>query len=138
MVFRNAAGTREGKSETNSDIFINLSQGFQVIFASPAPNQLLTVGESVDILLQSPEEATLRLFENGTQVAQASATTSLSYRFTAEAEGTVSFRATAEAGEQESESELRINVAGPSPVLPLPPGQKKELTIYRIRRCFWF
>ncbi|MEP0712354.1 MAG: DUF4961 domain-containing protein, partial [Algoriphagus sp.] len=47
MVFRNADGSKEGKTASGGDIFVTLTQGFQVVFTSPLTSSIsLEVGEN--------------------------------------------------------------------------------------------
>jgi 1,4-alpha-glucan branching enzyme len=128
LVFRNADGTREGKTDTNGDFFIDLSQGFQVIFTSPAASSvILGIGETQEIKIVSSEAASLSLSVNGSQVATASSASELEYTFTAASEGTFNVEAKAIQNDEESTSNLTISVVGASPQLPLPSGAIKGI-----------
>jgi 1,4-alpha-glucan branching enzyme len=128
MVFRNVDGTKEGKTATNQDFFVDLSQGFQVTFTNPNTSSiLLEVGESQDISIVSSEVANLSLSVNGTQVSSAQNVEQLNYTFQATAEGAFSVEAKAEKDGEEDTSQLTITVVGPSPKLPLPQGVIKGI-----------
>jgi 1,4-alpha-glucan branching enzyme len=128
MVFRNADGTKEGKSDTNQDIFVNISQGFQVIFTSPnVESPMLAVGESQAISLLASETSDLSLSVNGILVASEVQKTTLNYTFEANTPGTYLLLATASKGGEEAKRELLINVVPPSTKLPLPGGVLKGI-----------
>ncbi|PRY90746.1 alpha-amylase family glycosyl hydrolase [Mongoliibacter ruber] len=128
IVFRNADGTREGKTETNQDFFIDLSQGFQVVFTRPSSSSIiLGIGESEEIRIISSEEAELSLSVNGDEVASADNASELAYTFTAIAEGTFEIEAKASKGAEEDSANLTISVVGASPQIPLPAGAIKGI-----------
>lgn len=128
MVFRNADGSKEGKSETNSDIFIDLSQGFEVAFTNPKSlSLLLEIGDSQEIAIVASETADLTLSLDGNEVAAAANTDKLSYTFTAKTKGVFSILAKASKGQQSDSEELTINVVGQSSQLPLPMGARKGI-----------
>ncbi|TVP43233.1 MAG: T9SS C-terminal target domain-containing protein [Mongoliibacter sp.] len=128
LVFRNAAGTREGKTDTNQDFFVDLSQGFQVIFTNPsASSVILGIGESQEINIVSSEASSLSLSVNGDLVASASNASELAYTFTANEEGTFNIEAKAEKDGEEDTRTLSISVVGASPQLPLPQGAIKGI-----------
>ncbi|ERM84604.1 hypothetical protein P872_24615 [Rhodonellum psychrophilum GCM71 = DSM 17998] len=128
LVFRNADGTKKGASETNSDIFIELSQGFQVAFTKPkALSVLLEIGDTQEIEIVASENAALTLSLDGDEVAAATNKDKLQYSFTAQSEGVFSILAKATQNQQSASEELLINVVGQSPQLPLPIGAKKGI-----------
>ncbi|MBW3468183.1 alpha-amylase family glycosyl hydrolase [Arthrospiribacter ruber] len=128
LVFRNADGTREGKTETNQDFFIDLSQGFQVIFTSPsASSVILGIGESQELSIVSSEAASLSISINGTEVASAINAEALSYTFTATEEGTFSVEAKAVKDGEENTATRTISVVGASPQLSIPDGAIKGI-----------
>ncbi|WP_194973129.1 DUF4961 domain-containing protein [Aquiflexum lacus] len=128
MVFRNANGSLEGKSDTNQDIFVDLSQGFQVTFTNPTnSSMLLEVGDSQDISIVSSELADLSISINGSVVNSSSNIDELNYTFQALTEGAFNVEAKAEKAGEEVTAELIITVVGPSPKQPLPQGVLKGI-----------
>lgn len=128
MVFRNADGTREGKTDTNADFFVDLSQGFQVTFTNPASSSvLLEVGDTQNISIVSSELADLSISVNGTNVTSSSNVDELDYTFQAVSEGAFNIEAKAEKAGEEDIAELVITVVGPSPKQPLPQGVIKGI-----------
>jgi len=128
IVFRNAAGTLEGKTSTNGDFFVNLSQGFDVTFTNPqAASLLLEKGETQEISIVASEAANLSITVNDTEVVAATATESLNYSFNAIDEGVFNIQAKAISGSQEATDKLSITVVGQSPQADLPQGAKKGI-----------
>ncbi|WP_373494611.1 alpha-amylase family glycosyl hydrolase [Aquiflexum sp.] len=128
MVFRNADGTREGKTDTNGDFFVDLSQGFQVAFTNPSSSSvLLEVGDTQDISIVSSDLADLSISINGTIVSSSSNVDELNYTFQAASEGVFIIEAKAAKGGEEDSAELIITVVGPSPKQPLPQGVIKGI-----------
>jgi 1,4-alpha-glucan branching enzyme len=128
MVFRNAAGTLEGKTATNQDFFVNLSQGFEVTFQQPnTASTLLEIGEQQPIRIVANEISDLQIFVNNVSVASQQAASSLAYTFFASEAGAFEIKATASNSTTTTEAITRINVVGPSPRLPLPAGVKKGI-----------
>ncbi|WP_194778239.1 alpha-amylase family glycosyl hydrolase [Pararhodonellum marinum] len=127
MVFRNAVGNLEGKTDTNGDFFVNLSQGFEVTFLEPASTVLLEVGETQAIEIVASEIADLAIKINGNTVAQVSSAQELNYTFLAQNEGSFAVEASAVQDDLTVTSETSITVVGASPQVPLPAGVKKGI-----------
>jgi 1,4-alpha-glucan branching enzyme len=128
MVFRNASGDREGKTDTNQDFFVDISQGFQVVFAQPSAGEImLEVGQSLQISLISSEISNISLAVNNVTVTTASMVSTLDYTFNGTTPGQYVLKAKAVKDAEEATSERTINVVPPSPQLPLPAGQKKGI-----------
>jgi 1,4-alpha-glucan branching enzyme len=127
MVFRNATGSLEGKTDTNGDFFVDLSQGFEVTFSNPTSSKLLELGESQEIRIASSDKADLSLEINDVVVASTSDAESLLYTFVANAEGAYKVVAKAFKTGEEDTSEITLTVVGPSPQAPLPSGVRKGI-----------
>ena len=127
MVFRNATGSLEGKTDTNGDFFVDLSQGFEVTFTNPTSSKLLELGESQEIKIASSDKADLSLEIDNVVVASASEAESLLYTFVANAEGAYKVVAKASKTGEEDTSEITLTVVGPSPQAPLPSGVRKGI-----------
>jgi len=128
VVFRNVDGSKEGKTAANQDFFIDISQGFQVVFQNPnTSSTLLEIGESQEIVIATAEPADLSLLVNDVEVASASNTESLNYIFQAISEGSFRITALAKREEEESAAEINISVVGPSPKTNLPLGTIKGI-----------
>ena len=71
FVLRNADGTLEGKATGNADIFVNVSEGSELgltVVGDPG-NVVQPLGKPLPILAGATTEATITIFDNGTQVA---------------------------------------------------------------------
>ncbi len=125
MVFRNADGTREGKTSASGDFFVNLAQGFEISFTQPQNNAVsLEVGESYQFEAASTEKADLSFELNGQQVAEALDSESITYNFTATTAGNFSLVAKAVKGDQEDTQTANIVVFAPSETADLPAGAR--------------
>jgi 1,4-alpha-glucan branching enzyme len=128
VVFRNVDGSKEGKTDTNQDFFIDISQGFQVIFQNPnTVSTLLEIGESEEIITVASEASDLSILVNDVEVASASNSATLSYTFQANLEGNFRITALAKKDQEESSAEINISVVGPSPQANLPMGTRKGI-----------
>ena len=83
LVFRSTDGTKQGKTVSGGDIFVDLVQaGLNIAFTNPTSSQSVTLGTVMNIQVGSSIAANLNLFVNGTSVKTAIATTALSYTYT--------------------------------------------------------
>ncbi|MEG1585335.1 MAG: alpha-amylase family glycosyl hydrolase [Bacteroidales bacterium] len=96
FVFRDATASKEGKSEANGDIFVDLHEsGLQVAFTNPAGNYALAAGSSLDISFSASAPAHLRLSINDTEAKQLPSATTLTYKHTFAVAGDYILKATA-------------------------------------------
>ncbi|WP_297337855.1 alpha-amylase family glycosyl hydrolase [Algoriphagus sp.] len=125
MVFRNVDGSREGKTASNTDFFVDLTQGFGVQFTKPSGSSLsLEVGEEYTITAETSAEAAISFELDGEPVASVSSATSLTYNFVATGAGNFTLEAIAKAGEQSDTQSLDITVFGISQIQELPEGAR--------------
>ena len=125
IVFRNADGSKEGKTTSNSDFFINLAQGFQILFTQPQTNQLsLQTGESFEFKAEASETADLSLELDGTKVSEKLASKEITYSYLAAQPGTYQLTAKAQKGAETDTETVTITVFAPSEVASLPPGAR--------------
>ncbi|WP_084438791.1 alpha-amylase family glycosyl hydrolase [Algoriphagus mannitolivorans] len=123
LVFRNADGTKEGKTTSNSDFFVDLSQGFQVVFTQPQSNALsLQVGDTFEFKAESSELADLTLELNGNKVAEKANAKEITYSFLASSAGTFQMTAKAQKGADTNSKTVNLTVFTPSEKAPLPAG----------------
>jgi 1,4-alpha-glucan branching enzyme len=128
VVFRNIDGSKEGKTDTNQDFFIDISQGFQVVFQNPnTSSSLLEIGEQQEIAIVASEAADLSILVNEVQVASASNSEELNYIFQPITEGNYKIIALAQKEGEETSAEINISVVGPSPKANLPLGTRKGI-----------
>ncbi|MFK7806503.1 MAG: DUF4961 domain-containing protein [Saprospiraceae bacterium] len=92
FVFRNADGSKEGKTAMNSDIFVPIYSDdidLQMLLLSPTVNNLVVEnGESISISAAASQSATLTIFDNGIQQNQVANSTEITYDLTASGTGT--------------------------------------------------
>lgn len=126
LVFRNADGTKEGKTSTNSDFFINLAQGFDVSFTSPqsATSVSLEVGKSFEFKASASQAADLSMELDGVKVAEAKNAQELVYNFTATQAGNYILTAKGVSGSLNDSQSLNLVVFAASETASLPAGAK--------------
>ena len=126
LVFRNADGTKEGKTSTNSDFFVNLAQGFDVSFTSPQSSSSLSleVGKSFQFKAASSQAADLSMELDGVKVAEAKNAQEIVYNFTATQPGNFILTAKGVSGSLNDSQSLNLVVFAASETAALPPGVK--------------
>ncbi|MEP2132587.1 MAG: alpha-amylase family glycosyl hydrolase [Algoriphagus sp.] len=126
MVFRNADGSKEGKTASGGDIFVTLTQGFQVVFTSPLTSSIsLEVGENYTFKAETSSSSADIAFElDGAVVKSEAGVQSLSYSYTATQAGNFKLVAKASSGSNQDTETVNIEVFAPSTVAPLPAGAK--------------
>ena len=126
LVFRNADGSKEGKSTANGDFFIDLAQGFDVKFTEPQSSGAISfeVGDQYTFKATANETADLTLELDGVKVAEAKNSQQISYAYTATAPGNYKLKVTAVKGTTTDSQTLDLVVFAPSEVAPLPAGAK--------------
>jgi hypothetical protein len=83
FVFRNTDGTKTGKTAAGGDILIDINQGiFQAKVNSPQKGSFFNLSDSFTVSATSSAPANLILYANGTQVAQVTGASSLTYKNT--------------------------------------------------------
>ena len=126
LVFRNADGSKEGKSTANGDFFIDLAQGFDVKFTDPQSSGPIsfTVGDQYTFKASANETADLTLELDGLKVAEAKNSQQISYDYTATTPGNYKLKVNAVKGTTTDSQTLDLVVFAPSEVAPLPAGSK--------------
>ncbi|WP_215225830.1 alpha-amylase family glycosyl hydrolase [Echinicola shivajiensis] len=128
LVFRNADGTKEGKSESNEDFFINLAQGFDISFKEPTGERVfLKQREELAIEIQASSNARISLELNGLEVAFENEGSSLAYSFVSDEPGEFLFVGKGEKVGLEVSKSLSVNVFADSEVKELPNGLRKGI-----------
>ncbi len=124
MVFRNADGSKEGKNDSNGDIFINLATdpvNLQITSTNPL---LVDNGDIVSISATTCSNATFNLYINGILETTQSATNQFSYNYQVVqvAGDLVQVRLTAKVGADINEKEFSFSVRTPTVSEPRPAG----------------
>jgi hypothetical protein len=122
MVFRNADGSREGKTSTNADFFVDLAQGFDVVFTSPqgTASVSLQTGQTFEFKAASTEPADLSFELGNIRVAEAKNAQEITYTYSATEAGNFQLTAKATKGSEEVTQILAIDVFAPSAIEALP------------------
>ncbi len=99
LVFRNADGSKTGKTTSGADILINVYQaGLNVAFINPAADAAVTIGTTSPIKIASSVNAALNIKVNGTVIKSSttdSTTLTTSYTFSSATDYTLIASATA-------------------------------------------
>jgi len=83
LVFRNADGTKTGKTASGGDIFVNVyTAGLNVLFTNPTSSTSVIAGTVMNIQFGSSIASNLNLLINGTSVQTATSASTLSYSYT--------------------------------------------------------
>ncbi|EMR00767.1 DUF4961 domain-containing protein [Cesiribacter andamanensis] len=83
MVFRNADGSREGKTAQNGDIFVEVYEGFAVSITQPSASPIFaSAGEQITIQAQASAASTITIKINDQLVRTETGVTSISYTYT--------------------------------------------------------
>ena len=122
LVFRNADGSRTGKTKDGGDIFVDvLNDGFELQLTADH-DRLISEPTTVNFTLTATKAADLTLRVNGTQFASKSGTTTLtaSYNFTKAGNYTITGSSTY--GGKPYEAVYEISYPAPSPAVDYPGG----------------
>lgn len=125
FVFRNATGTKEGKTASGGDIFIDVAaEGFGIELTSSAEGNVIDKSTEVTLILNSTAPATLSIYKNSTSstpLTSSSNATSISYTVNIDDEGTTNFIGVGNDGTTTRTSQLSFFVT-PAPVSENYPG----------------
>ncbi len=126
LVFRNADGSKEGKTTANGDFFVDLAQGFDVKFTEPQSSGPISfaVGDQYTFKASANETADLTVELDGVKVAEAKNSQQISYAYTATTPGNFKLKVNAVKGTTEDSQTLDLVVFAPTEVAPLPAGAK--------------
>lgn len=135
MVFRNAEGTKTGKSETDGDIFVNIDPGAYVRFTEPLASEIFGMdGEELLLSAEASDVAeNIRMEVNvgsGFQeVAQLNNSQTISFPYLLTTSGKIQIRITALIGEQmvSSEKEVSVYLRKENTIAELPEGMKNGI-----------
>lgn len=131
MVFRNANGSAEGKTEEGGDIFIDIDPGDYVRLIEPPTGEVFTLlGEPVTITAEaSGVAAALRIFVNGVLGSEVTNADEISYTYAPTASETLLVRVegTIDGTTVFTEQTINVNVREPNTVAPLPAGAQEGI-----------
>ena len=131
IVFRNEDGTKQGKTTSGGDIFIDVFQaGLNVAFSNPTANQSLALNTSLNINVgTSISVTTLNLYINGAIVKTANAASTLSYTYVFTVANDYTLIAEAIIGGQTARDTINICVPKPAVIEARPAGTKNGINI---------
>ncbi|MDE6612010.1 MAG: hypothetical protein K2K22_05550, partial [Muribaculaceae bacterium] len=110
IVFRNADGSKQGKTSSGGDIFVPvLADGFQIEISTDHPDRVIDKATTISYTLMSSQPATLTLSVNGTAFATQSNSTSLTSTYTFSKEGNYTIEGKATAGSQTLTKTLEVS-----------------------------
>ena len=125
MVFRSSDGSREGKGEGNSDIFMDvLDNGFKVLLQTSQSSDILMSDSDITFRAVASEDADLTISVNGTEISGSQmsiATSPVVHRFAQQGEHKVTARGYSASGEL-SEYTLTYSYIGSSKPADYPGG----------------
>lgn len=126
FVFRDATGTKEGKTATDGDIFIEVApDGFAMKLTSSPDNTLLSASTTVDFTVNTTQAAEISLYVNSyssTPIAKVSNATTLTKSYTISVKGNTRILARAVAGSNVAEEEIVFCLVGQSAPAAYPGG----------------
>lgn len=129
FVFRDATASKEGKTASGGDIFVELHEpGLQVAFTNPTKDYAVGIGSSLDISFSASTAANLTLAINDQQVKQVSSATQLSYTHTFNTAGNFILKASASLNGETATDELTVYVVEDVVTEPRPTGLPDGIT----------
>ncbi|MCM1028885.1 MAG: alpha-amylase family glycosyl hydrolase [Pseudoflavonifractor sp.] len=129
FVFRNADGSREGKTATGGDIAVDvLPDGLHISLAVTPESRVITAeGTEATVSASSSLPATIKIEANGATVSSEPGTTSLSCPITATEPGSVEVTATAiTADGREAAASTTLLFAAPTATVPYPGAEVRQ------------
>ncbi|TGD83370.1 alpha-amylase family glycosyl hydrolase [Hymenobacter wooponensis] len=135
MIFKDATGSKVGRSATGGDIFVDVSQtDFSVAFTSPVSSNgnpiFVNSGTSVSVSGAASVASTLTLTLNGTQVAQQTNATTLTASVPVTQPGRNELRLTANNGTTTVATTLSVIVRAATVTAELPTAARKDGVTY--------
>ena len=131
MVFNDGpAGTKEGKTATGGDFFIDIAPGGQlnVAFTSASSSGPINAGTTVNFTANATSTANLVILKNGQSVKTANNTTTISHSETLNATGDYTFTVTATAGSQTATDTRTVSVLSAAQSQARPTGLLEGIT----------
>lgn len=128
MVFRNATGSREGKSDQGGDIFVQVYEGYAVSFTQPSePVIFVSNGQQITVEAEATAASDISLTLNGQEVANYTNQTHISETFTFSTSGRERIIVSATSNGQSAADTLDVLYRTPSPVASLPEGLEQGI-----------
>ncbi len=130
MVFRDATGSKEGKTKSGGDIYLDVFEdGYQMLFTASTSAAVAAVGDEVTFNIATTEKSAIKLSVNGQQLKSVSdAQLSYTYKFASVAEYNFTATATSASGASITK-EIFITVPSASKAGTYPGGTPKMGTV---------
>lgn len=126
MVFRNGDGSKEGKDNGGTDIFLNVypANTFNVSFIAPSKGIIKNINDSVTVIAAASRKGPMTMYENGIMVATLPNDSVISYTTTAVTAGNRKMVVAATFSGNTKYDTLTYVVFGGTPIANLPSGVK--------------
>lgn len=107
-MFRNATGSKEGKTASGGDIFVNVypADELSIAFTASVEPGVIQSPTKIEFTVNTTSAADIYLYANDRELTSAKSTDNLSYEYTVEEMGTTAIKAKAVAGNKSAESTL--------------------------------
>ncbi len=126
IVFRNSNGSKEGKTASGGDIFVDVAEdGFELNFTSNASSLLINKATSITFTATTTQNADIAIKVNGTSVASASSKKELAATYNFSAIGSYEVVATANNGSETLTKTLNVVYVSASEAATYPGGVPK-------------
>lgn len=126
LVFRNAAATKEGKTASGGDIFVDVQEeGYQMQFISNPSSSVISAPTSVTLKADATQASQFKITVNGTVLVEKSGSTEATATYSITSTGSYSFVATATANGQTLTKTISIAYPGASSAGTYPGGVPK-------------
>jgi len=126
MVFRNGECTKEGKTKSGGDIFVDVyPEGFQLLLQSDAPGTVISGPATINFVAYTTEAADITITCNGETIASASGKTELTAPYSITGTGSYTFVATATANGVTRTQKTSVALPGKSTAGTYPGGVPK-------------
>ncbi len=126
MVFRNSDGSKEGKTNTNGDILVDvLPAGFGITFSNDATSTLLDKPATINFTVNATSPADLTLSVNGTPFASKTNATTLTAPYNFKDKGSYEVTASAVYGGKTYTESVNVAYPGASSAGTYPGGTPK-------------
>jgi 1,4-alpha-glucan branching enzyme len=127
LVFRNADGSKEGKTSSGGDIFVDvLDEGFVMSLTSDAANTVLTQATTINFTVNTSEAANIEISVNGTSIGSEANATTYTKGYNFSNHGSYEVVATADNGSKKLSETITISYPGTSEAQNYPGGVPQQ------------
>ena len=130
MVFRNSTSTKEGKTKSGGDIFVDVYEpGFQLLLSTDAPGTVVASATTINLTAYTTSAANISITVNGQPLKSIDSATELKTSYNIASTGNYVFEATASDGTTTRTSRTSIAYPGKSTPGTYPGGVPKMGTV---------